>query len=653
MNSVNVNQNYVRMPDSPESCGKERRGYSMVSYQDGLYIFGGFATSEKLNDLLCFDIKKNSWNKVVTYGKPPTARCYHSAVIYKTSMFIFGGHDNTYRNDLYEYQFSTKIWKEWNFIGNSPITRDGNLYGAVTYGDRLWIFFGNNNKSALHIWSTSLIGSTHQWEEIEQFGNCPRMIYQNAIAVACDNLYALGKSNREKSLFKFNFDLRRWLSLRDMPMLISYDFNLMVTFGDYLLIMIHQELYIFNLYFLDLVVIKTTTDPNLKHYAFSRRVAVVNDTMYICDNPQQLFKIKLPPKYPDCTLWVDFKKILDDELLCDVEFLVGANEVKFLAHIPIIVARSDWIRNCIRCESQKKSSLLKVKLPNVIPNIFEKLLNYIYTDQLDHMDVWLILDLYQLAEEISLESLKQLIIKTLNEPYLECRVNVLNVVDLLSKAHLVKLLTVKEYCLKFIIENCDDILKSKEIEMLDNFTLLLEIFRRAKLPSDEPSVPPQNEPTIRRSLQVDMKMLMDGDVGKEFSDITLVLDENRIPAHKCILLARCSYFQAMFRSFMPLDNSVRIQISENIPSIEAFESFLKYIYYGEIDLPLEHSSQLVVASSFYGLTNNRLLQVLKNNLKEYGTIENILEVLVAAEQAQEHDMVKYLQNVIADRRSKT
>lgn len=48
-------------------------------------------------------------------------------------------------------------------------------------------------------------------------------------------------------------------------------------------------------------------------------------------------------------------------------------------------------------------------------------------------------------------------------------------------------------------------------------------------------------------------------VGKEFCDVTLVLEETSIPAHKAILAARCSYFEAMFRSFMPEDSTVNVR----------------------------------------------------------------------------------------------
>lgn len=46
--------------------------------------------------------------------------------------------------------------------------------------------------------------------------------------------------------------------------------------------------------------------------------------------------------------------------------------------------------------------------------------------------------------------------------------------------------------------------------------------------------------------------------GAEFCDINLILDGHVIPAHKSILSARCTYFQAMFRSFMPPDNTVNV-----------------------------------------------------------------------------------------------
>jgi len=46
--------------------------------------------------------------------------------------------------------------------------------------------------------------------------------------------------------------------------------------------------------------------------------------------------------------------------------------------------------------------------------------------------------------------------------------------------------------------------------------------------------------------------------GREYCDITLMLDGVAIHAHKAILAARCTYFESMFRSFMPESNTVTV-----------------------------------------------------------------------------------------------
>jgi len=47
-------------------------------------------------------------------------------------------------------------------------------------------------------------------------------------------------------------------------------------------------------------------------------------------------------------------------------------------------------------------------------------------------------------------------------------------------------------------------------------------------------------------------------VGQDLCDTTLLLGEERYPAHKAILAARSSYFEALFRSFMPEDNVLKV-----------------------------------------------------------------------------------------------
>jgi len=45
-----------------------------------------------LSDLLRYDIRDGSWVRAFSVGQPPAPRYHHSAVVYGSSMFIFGGY---------------------------------------------------------------------------------------------------------------------------------------------------------------------------------------------------------------------------------------------------------------------------------------------------------------------------------------------------------------------------------------------------------------------------------------------------------------------------------------------------------------------------------------------------------------------------------
>lgn len=62
------------------------------------------------------------------------------------------------------------------------------------------------------------------------------------------------------------------------------------------------------------------------------------------------------------------------------------------------------------------------------------------------------------------------------------------------------------------------------------------------------------------TLEQDMEQFLKS-VGHDFCDITLMLDGSPIRGHKAVLAARCSYFEAMFRSFMPENSIVQVCLS--------------------------------------------------------------------------------------------
>ena len=78
-----------------------------------------------------------------------------------------------------------------------------------------------------------------------------------------------------------------------------------------------------------------------------------------------------------------------------------------------------------------------------------------------------------------------------------------------------------------------------------------------------------------------------------------------------LFISFLSYFEAMFRSFMPEDGQVNISIGEMVPSKQAFESMLRYIYYGDVDMPPEDSLYPLQKNCFLF---NLYLSVLKLNI---------------------------------------
>lgn len=483
-----------------------------------------------------------------------------------------------------------------------------------------------------------------------------QLVYDNTVAVAGDCMYTLGRVGEPMhiKLFRFSFKDRTWLCIKDIPRLTATGTELaMVAYEDQLIIIRPSKRYsellycCFNLNTRTLTFHKIISGVQCRSTVDYVFAAVSDNTLYFINGGCELFKLQLKPNNPNNSIALrnDFKKLLASKLFCDVEFLVGEEQVKFPAHISIVVARSDWLRDHILqlrdSQGVPLKSILQVKLPNIkVPNIFQLFLIYIYTDEIKLANnVSRILDLYQIAEELRLKNLQHLSTQKLNS-----LTNLSNVLEVLTKGQ--KFLPVKEFCLRFITDdsNSNVILKSKEVETLDN-ALIVEILRRTKFPSDDSKIISSVD-LISKTLEANMQEFLKS-IGKKFCDIEVNIGDVHIRAHKSILAARSGYFDAMFRSSTPLINFAPIQI-KNVTSVEAFNSLLKYIYYGEINLPLEHLSRLI-AAPYYQFSDNELFIDFRQNLKEFGTFDNMVVALATADQAQDHDMKKYILSLIVDR----
>lgn len=241
---------------------------------------------------------------------------------------------------------------------------------------------------------------------------------------------------------------------------------------------------------------------------------------------------------------------------------------------------------------------MQVKLKEAVPEAFEMVLNYIYTDRIDptkrtddasngkiedpqsNRIVLLMMDVYRLAVKFNMKRLEQLCVN-----YLEATISHANVLEALRNAMHLELHFIKEFCLSFVVKesNYNQIVMSQEFETLDQ-PLMVQIIRRRQKPQvrnfakyeyesgvgmylaryafahvrlQDSSLSRYEVRSPGTSLEQDMEAFLKS-VGREFCDITLMLDGSPIPAHKAVLAARCSYFEAMFRSFTPEKNVVNV-----------------------------------------------------------------------------------------------
>ncbi|KAH6933025.1 hypothetical protein HPB50_011568 [Hyalomma asiaticum] len=571
-----------------------------------------------------------------------------------------------------------------------PVPRSA--HGAAVYDNRLWIFAGYDGNARLNdMWCVSLLGDSRTWEEVPQRGDCPPTCCNFPVAVARDSMFVFSGQSGAKitnSLFQFHFKDKYWSRistehiLRGAPApptrryghtMVAFDRHLYV-FGGTADSTLPNDLHCFDLDSQTWSIIQPSQDSEVPSGRLFHAAAVVGEAQYIfggtVDNnvrSREMFRFQFSC-YPKCTLHDDFGRLLETQQFCDVQFLVGLEEVSILAHVAFVAARSTWLRDKIRRAQEAQvmaeaeaafegggsvyptSAMLQVRLPDAVPEAFELVLTYIYTDRIDPTKkskdpmsdriVLLMMDVYRLAVQFHMRRLEHLCVQ-----YLEAAINHRNVLVALQNASDLRLDFIKEFCLKFIVKEStyNQIVMSKEFETIAQ-PLMVEIIRRRQMPAVRSLLEPMFD-YAGTTLEQDMETFLK-ETGREFCDITLLLDGHPIPGHKSVLVARCSYFEAMFRSFMPDHNTVNIAIGEMIPSLQSFNTLLRYIYYGDVSMPPEDSLYLFSAPYFYGFTNNRLQAFCKENLEMNVTFENVIQILEAADRIQATDMKKHALSLI-------
>jgi len=345
----------------------------------------------------------------------------------------------------------------------------------------------------------------------------------------------------------------------------------------------------------------------------------------------QLLSYHFTTQIPPSTLEADLRNLLKSGELTDV-ILTGKQGVSFKAHKPVLAARSGFFSLHFMStatpsrKSKAPTTNIKVSLPMDLDEdsqVIEKLLEYIYTDQIDFSNATLD-TLFRLASVAPLYEVERL--GTMCQNHVCTSLSIQNVLKCLKWAVSERSKLVETFCYQFILKNYGPVLGLEEVSTLSP-QLLVSIMRMQH--QTDSSVPVLDDVPASSFVEDFTNLFKDMD----FGDFTLITRSEEMPAHICMLGARSEYFRALFRSGMKEVEkcSMQVQLDELQPPRPVMESFLQFLYYDHTEMPVEHSVYLLPFSDFFGLSNSKLKSHCLKNIENHLEPSNVLQSLEAAD----------------------
>jgi N-acetylneuraminic acid mutarotase len=204
---------WVRL-NSTGDIPSARSGIQAGVVGEEVYFFGGYTkkNGEYFNDLYRFNPSTGNFEEVTTEQSPPP-RTDHTLVTYGGSLYIFAGYAWSERlNDLWEFRISTRTWRQLNG-GVSPDPRFGHT--ASVHHDKMLIFGGwNGHETLSDLWTFNF--TTSLWVRFTTSGFiAPR--YRHTSIMCGNSLFVFGGVNKDQvrfsDVFELNIGLRHWMKV--------------------------------------------------------------------------------------------------------------------------------------------------------------------------------------------------------------------------------------------------------------------------------------------------------------------------------------------------------------------------------------------------------------------------------------------------------
>lgn len=129
-----------------------RHSHAAAVQNHSLFIFGGFDGGYK-NDMHEFDFANSQWSLVSSVGRRPRPRYRSTLVAFKNTLILFGGHDGQrHLADTHIFDIETRTWTSPVIEGTPPIPRDSHV--SVVHGNSM---YGTFSSSCVHFLRTRCV----------------------------------------------------------------------------------------------------------------------------------------------------------------------------------------------------------------------------------------------------------------------------------------------------------------------------------------------------------------------------------------------------------------------------------------------------------------------------------------------------------------
>jgi N-acetylneuraminic acid mutarotase len=86
--------------------------HSLLTYNDRVYLYGGYNGVKFGTSLLVLDQTNGTWEVVDAKGVAPQPRCGCAAQVVGKHLFVFGGYTKDgHTNEMYKFDMETRTWE--------------------------------------------------------------------------------------------------------------------------------------------------------------------------------------------------------------------------------------------------------------------------------------------------------------------------------------------------------------------------------------------------------------------------------------------------------------------------------------------------------------------------------------------------------------